>query len=312
MADYYEILQVHPTAEPEVIQAAYRRLSLKYHPDVNSTTTAAPRMKAINEAYAVLADPAKRAKYDRSRGLGLAPAIATPSITVEPKDLDAGTLEAGRPVTRVIHIANQGSGALKGMLVSHVSWIKASPPDFSANELDIAIRLEPNRPGRYSYPKAIEVYSNGGRTSIGVRASVVEAGVKARASAVYSYASDSSSVAVMASRKGSLWPSALWWMSLLALASGVIWYLINPWLVFLPLILGTGILGWRVAPGGLGVLGLNPDSRLRIPGPGAQCRRCNARVISGRSGKCPRCNARICHVCGFCDCGIPWGRKRSP
>lgn len=33
--DYYEILQVHVNAEPEIIKAAYKRLSIKYHPDVN-------------------------------------------------------------------------------------------------------------------------------------------------------------------------------------------------------------------------------------------------------------------------------------
>jgi hypothetical protein len=64
--DLYEVLQVSPRAEPEVIQAAYRRLALKYHPDTNSQApTALQRMTELNRAYEVLSDPSKRAAYDR-------------------------------------------------------------------------------------------------------------------------------------------------------------------------------------------------------------------------------------------------------
>lgn len=45
--DYYEILQVHINAEIEVIEAAYRRLARKYHPDVNKNPDAEERMKLI-------------------------------------------------------------------------------------------------------------------------------------------------------------------------------------------------------------------------------------------------------------------------
>lgn len=67
MKDYYEILQVSPNAEPEVIAAAYRRLARKYHPDAYAEADATERMKELNEAYEVLGDPAKRAEYDRIR-----------------------------------------------------------------------------------------------------------------------------------------------------------------------------------------------------------------------------------------------------
>jgi len=65
--DLYEILQVHHSAEPEVIEAAYRRLARMYHPDVNSDPAAAQYMKDINLAYELLRDSVKRAQYDRSR-----------------------------------------------------------------------------------------------------------------------------------------------------------------------------------------------------------------------------------------------------
>ena len=66
--DLYEILQVHHAAEPEVIEAAYRRLARKYHPDVNKAPQAEGMMAALNRAYEVLGDPDKRAAYDRERG----------------------------------------------------------------------------------------------------------------------------------------------------------------------------------------------------------------------------------------------------
>ena len=65
--DLYEILQVHHAAEPEVIEAAYRRLARKYHPDVNNSPESAEVMKRLNLAYEVLRDPVKRAAYDRQR-----------------------------------------------------------------------------------------------------------------------------------------------------------------------------------------------------------------------------------------------------
>ncbi len=71
--DYYAILQVDPRAEPEVVEAAYRRLSRKYHPDVSGDPGAAPRMRELNEAYQVLSDPARRRAYDRRRPMGPGP-----------------------------------------------------------------------------------------------------------------------------------------------------------------------------------------------------------------------------------------------
>jgi len=62
--NYYSILQVHTDAELEIIEAAYKRLARKYHPDINRTTDATLHMQQINEAYEVLADPEKRALYD--------------------------------------------------------------------------------------------------------------------------------------------------------------------------------------------------------------------------------------------------------
>jgi molecular chaperone DnaJ len=64
-ADYYEVLGVPRDASPEQIKKAYRRLAMKYHPDVADTPDAADKFKEIGEAYEVLHDPNKRSMYDR-------------------------------------------------------------------------------------------------------------------------------------------------------------------------------------------------------------------------------------------------------
>jgi curved DNA-binding protein len=64
--DYYKILGVDRTADQKAISQAFRRLARQYHPDVNpGNKDAEQRFKEINEAYQVLSDPDKRAKYDQ-------------------------------------------------------------------------------------------------------------------------------------------------------------------------------------------------------------------------------------------------------
>jgi len=63
--DYYSTLGVAKTATEKEIKQAYRKLARKHHPDVNpNDKSAEAKFKAINEAYEVLGDPAKRKKYD--------------------------------------------------------------------------------------------------------------------------------------------------------------------------------------------------------------------------------------------------------
>lgn len=83
LPDLYKLLQVDSEADPDVIQAAYRRLAQKFHPDLATGVGAGERMVAINGAWEVLGDPERRAAYDRqlaeARSVPKPPPAATTS-----------------------------------------------------------------------------------------------------------------------------------------------------------------------------------------------------------------------------------------
>jgi curved DNA-binding protein CbpA len=84
--DPYKVLQVDPEAEDEVLEAAYRRLARKYHPDLATDPDAPARMIALNRAWELLGTSTRRAAHDRERAARAAaaarpasPANARPS-----------------------------------------------------------------------------------------------------------------------------------------------------------------------------------------------------------------------------------------
>jgi curved DNA-binding protein CbpA len=96
----YDVLQVSPWCEHDVIQAAYRALARTRHPDVNHERDAEDQMRRLNVAYQTLSDPVQRARYDEELALE-----AARIVTARP----AGPPPAAGP--RVAAGATAGPGA---------------------------------------------------------------------------------------------------------------------------------------------------------------------------------------------------------
>ena len=63
--DYYDVLGISRNADTKEIKSAFRRLARQYHPDVSQEAGAEEKFKELNEAYEVLSNDEKRARYDR-------------------------------------------------------------------------------------------------------------------------------------------------------------------------------------------------------------------------------------------------------
>lgn len=116
--DAYKVLQVDAEADLEVIQAAYRRLAQKYHPDRAETGVgdAANRMVEINAAWSVLRDPARRSEYDSERARGGAGTSAGPAPTPAASPPAAGPPSGMRPrATAVRDRRGRRPGALRAV-----------------------------------------------------------------------------------------------------------------------------------------------------------------------------------------------------
>ena len=63
LADFYEVLQISPNADPDTVHRVFRLLAQRFHPD-NQETGDGERFRRMQEAYSILSDPEKRAQYD--------------------------------------------------------------------------------------------------------------------------------------------------------------------------------------------------------------------------------------------------------
>jgi curved DNA-binding protein CbpA len=140
MTSLYSILQVERGAEPEVIRAAHRALARKHHPDFGGDPR---RMAAINLAWSVLGNPARRAKYDampepvaadtssassRSTAAGAEAAATTPPIpATELPTRRAMEQRNGGSILDFGRYAGWTVGALADHDPNYLRWLARTP-----------------------------------------------------------------------------------------------------------------------------------------------------------------------------------------
>lgn len=154
LPDLYRILQVDPGAEAEVIDAVYRRLARKYHPDVNPSADAHRLMQEINMAYEILGNPKRRLEYDRHRRLksgghfengsrySATPRPSRtrkrwyraedgsprPCLVSQPEMLDLGSLSKGEQQPASFSVGMTQGRRIRGRVFANQTWIRILSP----------------------------------------------------------------------------------------------------------------------------------------------------------------------------------------
>lgn len=169
LPDLYRILQIDPGADSEVINAVYRSLARKYHPDVNPSADANRQMQEINMAYEILGNPKRRSEYDRyyhSRNGGYRhvsqrrshsrpsertrkrwyhaeDAPSRPCLFSFPEVLELGSVPRGTKRSAAITVKMSEGRKIRGRVVANQSWIKIISPkilhDVSEARVEIVV-----------------------------------------------------------------------------------------------------------------------------------------------------------------------------
>ena len=149
--DAYKVLQVDSEADPEVIQAAYRRLAQKFHPDLAGGPDTpegregAQRMVAINAAWEVLGDERRRAAYDHARAVAAGTAAhSVPSQTPAPRPAPVRTSMRAAADDNTLNFGRYSGWRLEEILgvdPGYLEWLARAPIGRSYRaEIDILLR----------------------------------------------------------------------------------------------------------------------------------------------------------------------------
>jgi len=156
-ADHYRVLQVDPSADVDVIQAAYRVLARRFHPDLAGNDA---MMKQLNAAWEILGHKDRRADYDRSRangGQGAQAAIVTSAPGTRQMSPDHAGPPKGRAFGTVLTYGRYEGWSLGQVALvdpDFLEWMRSVPGGrYLRPEIDAILRevhgpLGPN--GRFA------------------------------------------------------------------------------------------------------------------------------------------------------------------
>lgn len=126
--DPYQTLQVTPEADPDVIQAAYRVLARKHHPDMGGSEE---QMARINEAWALLRDEERRGRYDRERAAADARVVRQAFAADPPREVRVKPAPVPPVVTGTVLDFGRYAGHSLGELVrtdpEYLEWLARTP-----------------------------------------------------------------------------------------------------------------------------------------------------------------------------------------
>lgn len=129
MEDPYQVLGLSRDALPEVIRAAYRALAQKYHPDRNPGPAAGAAMQALNQAYAILSDPPRRAAFDRgeecavgSQERGVGADTGEPNVSQTPRHTEAFEFSPA-PIRRTVRDVHYEIVFRSGSVFEARQWV---------------------------------------------------------------------------------------------------------------------------------------------------------------------------------------------
>jgi curved DNA-binding protein CbpA len=140
-ADFYRVLQVDPAADPDVIQAAYRVLARKLHPDLTGDEEG---MKSVNAAWDILRDAQKRQRYDRERGAAVEAAAPTPTPPAKTYVPDHAGPPPGNPFGPLVTFGRYEGwslGEIARVDRPFLEWLRGVPAGRGLrDEIDLVLR----------------------------------------------------------------------------------------------------------------------------------------------------------------------------
>ena len=129
--DAYKVLQIDPSALPEVVEAAYRALARLRHPDLSDLSDASSAMTDLNWAYDTLRDPERRIQYDKTRTAAVTVSAPEGSLRDRMEAARGGGSQGLNPEGRVVLDFGRYSGMslleVARLDPEYLEWLKRRP-----------------------------------------------------------------------------------------------------------------------------------------------------------------------------------------